>query len=198
MAIKLSDLLIFFFLLISILAVRASADGLIRVGLKKRPLDRPTRALDPRKYGLGSGIGNAGSEEDIVSLKNYMNAQYYGEIGVGSPPQTFTVIFDTGSSNLWVPSSKCYFSVSEFLKCIVVLGFRLWLIFILGFLWLLQIACYFHSKYSSSKSSTYKENGQSLEHSDRIFFLNLIELAMLCQSFVWVLSSGYPNRFWLL
>ncbi|GMM29652.1 proteinase A [Martiniozyma asiatica (nom. inval.)] len=65
-----------------------------------------------------------------LPLTNYMNAQYFTEIQLGTPGQAFKVILDTGSSNLWVPSTDCG-----------------------------SLACFLHQKYDHSGSSTYKENG---------------------------------------
>lgn len=43
----------------------------------------------------------------VVKLKSYENNQYMGQVGIGNPPQMLNVIFDSGSSDLWVPAKNC-------------------------------------------------------------------------------------------
>lgn len=77
-------------------------------------------------------ISNARFLNGPVPLKDYMNTQYFVEVEVGTPAQKFTVVPDTGSSNLWMYSSTCS-----------------------------AIPCWYHSKYSSADSSTYSKDGQA-------------------------------------
>jgi len=101
-------------LLFAVGLVSASGDKLHRVPLK-RVQEQPDHVrmailehLEEVEQGtkkLGEGMPEIGSSP--VTIHDFGNAQYFGPVSVGSPLQEFQVIFDTGSSNLWIPSKEC-------------------------------------------------------------------------------------------
>jgi len=111
------------------LGAAAAGAAPIHVPLTKRPLTASAyRALTAsRQYNSPAGSSN---------LTDFQDSMFYGPVSVGTPPQVFQVIFDTGSSNLWVPSQSCNSTKYP--------------------------ACKTHNKYDLSKSSTYVADGRQL------------------------------------
>lgn len=71
----------------------------------------------------------------MVPVKDYMNTQYFVDVEIGTPAQTFTMVPDTGSSNLWVYTKECH-----------------------------TAACLRHSnRYDKKASSTYEADGEAFD-----------------------------------
>lgn len=79
-----------------------------------------------RKYGVPV------SEATSIPISDYANAQYYGPVSIGTPAQEFQVIYDTGSSFLWVPGPNCT-----------------------------SLACLFHHKFAPGSSSSFNGTNET-------------------------------------
>ncbi|KAJ1065783.1 PREDICTED: pregnancy-associated glycoprotein 4-like isoform X1 [Capra hircus] len=135
-----------------------------------------------------SQISFRGSNLTIHPLRNIRDIFYVGNITIGTPPQEFQVIFDTGSSDLWVPSDYCNSS-----------------------------ACSTHVRFRHRQSSTFRPTNKTfriiygsgrmkgvvahdtvrigdLVSIDQPFGLSVAEYGFRDRSFDGVLGLNYPNK----
>jgi cathepsin D len=122
--------------LLTLLAVIGFSCAIIRVPMK--PVSKTRTRINfasanshvQKKFKIGTG------KFYDEGLSDYSNAQYYGSLTIGTPAQDFSILFDTGSSNLWVPCHGCPIS---------------------------NIACLLHKKFNCKESSTCTNTGQEFK-----------------------------------
>ncbi|XP_054146821.1 embryonic pepsinogen-like [Melozone crissalis] len=186
--------------LVLLCAASALCQGVTRLPLERgkklrdvlREKDLLHQFFQHHHYDIGTKFPHAfpnGTGVATEPLLNTLDVEYYGTISIGTPPQDFSVVFDTGSSDLWVPSMSCP-----------------------------SLACQTHRMFDPSQSSTYKSTGLSLSihygtgemegtvGSDTVTVASLVDTNQLFglstaepgQFFVHVqfdgiLGLGYPN-----
>ncbi|VDP41249.1 unnamed protein product [Heligmosomoides polygyrus] len=127
-------------LLFLLLSACFAVEALVRVPMHKTTYDRSAYKVNSiaeylkQKYIKGHKFDSNLAYNE--GLSDYSNAQYYGTVQIGTPAQTFQLLFDTGSSNLWVPCKGCKAS---------------------------DIACDFHQQFDCKKSKTCTETNAPFE-----------------------------------
>ncbi|XP_073822206.1 lysosomal aspartic protease-like [Musca autumnalis] len=123
------------FIVVLLSALLLAEATLVQIPLTKVK-EYKSKANEIRKLKAKYGGTPRAQSRDLVKEKlfNYVDDSYYGKITIGTPGQEFLVLFDTGSSNLWVPVAPCS-SDNE--------------------------ACKNHHTYDPSASSTHVKKGES-------------------------------------
>ncbi|XP_062403777.1 pepsin B-like [Sardina pilchardus] len=115
--------------IVALLALAVMAQALKVPLMKRKDGGRKHPHVDPGlKFQSPEVQASYGATMESLLFQGY----YYGAISIGTPPQSVQVLFDTGSSNLWVDSVYCN-----------------------------SQACNVHQKFNPQSSSTWKWAGKS-------------------------------------
>ena len=108
-------------------------------GFLKVPMQRKTRTM--QEY-LNTAKQLQSSSKLYQSPVRVRNSDFFCEIKVGTPPQTFTVLLDTSATGIWIPSATCPTNVYDM--------------------------CRNHRRYDRTRSITYVREGQMMGYGSMV------------------------------
>ncbi|KAH8555917.1 aspartic peptidase domain-containing protein [Umbelopsis sp. PMI_123] len=79
--------------------------NLLLLAVSAAPTPQPRPISVPLKRGLSPSLTKRGAASH--PLWHFAPIGYLIDVNVGTPSQNFTVLLDTGSADLWIPSSAC-------------------------------------------------------------------------------------------
>jgi len=93
--------------------IGGASAGFVTVPIEKQPLMNGDERAKLVHVNSAVVWENSNGPAKVV-INDYQDSQYYGTVQLGNPQQTMRVIYDSGSSNLWVSNIKPgFFHIGE-------------------------------------------------------------------------------------